>query len=146
MTPVHQTHHDHTGARDRVSPARQQPNDDIYAGDGNYDPQNALYKKCVAIFGSSMPIALHRIVSVGLVVGVIALAIGTFLTLENAHYSRGGRVPFSFSYRGLDRVAAAPGEWVRLERHAADGRLEDVFVARQRAHGCLSVMSVQHFI
>jgi hypothetical protein len=33
---------------------------DIYAGDGNYDPQNALYKKCVAVFGSSMPIALHE--------------------------------------------------------------------------------------
>jgi hypothetical protein len=33
---------------------------DIYAGNGNYDPQNALYKNCVAIFGSSMPIALHE--------------------------------------------------------------------------------------
>lgn len=33
---------------------------DTYAGDGNYDPQNALYKKCVSIFGSSMPIALHE--------------------------------------------------------------------------------------
>jgi hypothetical protein len=65
-----------------------------------------------------------------LVIGVIALAIGTFLTLENAHYSRGGRVPFSFSYRGLDRVAPAPGEWVRLECHAADGRLEDAFSVR----------------
>ena len=33
---------------------------DTYAGDGNYDPQNALYKKCVAVFGASMPIALHE--------------------------------------------------------------------------------------
>jgi Glycosyl hydrolase family 26 len=33
---------------------------DTYAGDGNYDPLNSLYKKCVAIFGSSMPIALHE--------------------------------------------------------------------------------------
>jgi len=33
---------------------------DIYAGDGNYDPQNSLYKKCVTVFGSSMPIALHE--------------------------------------------------------------------------------------
>jgi hypothetical protein len=65
-----------------------------------------------------------------LVVGVIALAIGAFLTLQNAHYSRGGRVPFSFSYRGLDRVAAAPGEWVRLERHASGGRLKDSFSVR----------------
>jgi hypothetical protein len=65
-----------------------------------------------------------------LVLGVIGLAIGAFLTLENAHYSHGGRVPFSFSYRGLDRVAPAQGEWVRLERHAADGRLQDVFSVR----------------
>jgi len=65
-----------------------------------------------------------------LVVGVIAIAIGVFLTLENAHYSHGGRVPFSFSYRGLDRVPAAPGEWVRLERHAPDGRLLDYFAVR----------------
>jgi hypothetical protein len=65
-----------------------------------------------------------------LVVSVIALAIGVFLTLEDAHYSHGGRVPFSFSYRGLDRVAGAPGEWVRLERHTADGRLLDSFAVR----------------
>ena len=56
-----------------------------------------------------------------------ALAIGAFLTLENAHYSRGGAVPLSFSYRGLDRVHPLPGELVRLERHTAGGRLEDSF-------------------
>ncbi|HEY5088320.1 MAG TPA: glycosyl hydrolase, partial [Polyangia bacterium] len=33
---------------------------DTYAGDGNYDPENSLYKKCVAVFGSTMPIALHE--------------------------------------------------------------------------------------
>jgi hypothetical protein len=65
-----------------------------------------------------------------LVVGFVVLAIGVFLTLENAHYSRGGRVPFSFSYRGLDRVTPAAGEWVRLERHASDGRLLDSFAVR----------------
>ncbi|MEA2152755.1 MAG: hypothetical protein QOI18_988 [Solirubrobacteraceae bacterium] len=65
-----------------------------------------------------------------LVLGVIAFAIGVFLTLANAHYSRGGRVPFSFNYRGIDRVAPAPGEWVRLERRAADGRLQDSFSVR----------------
>ncbi len=65
-----------------------------------------------------------------LVVAAIALAVGAFLTLENAHYSRGGRVPFSFSYRGLDRVPAQPGEWVRLERHGADGVLEDSYAVR----------------
>jgi hypothetical protein len=65
-----------------------------------------------------------------LVLGVIAGGIGVFLTLANAHYSHGGRVPFSFNYRGIDRVAPAPGEWVRLERRAADGRLEDSFSVR----------------
>jgi hypothetical protein len=65
-----------------------------------------------------------------LVVGFVALAIGAFLTLENAHYSRGGRVPFSFNYRGIYRVAPAPGEWVRLERHSAGGRLEDSYAVR----------------
>ncbi len=33
---------------------------DTYAGNGNYDAQNALYKKCVGVFGSTMPIALHE--------------------------------------------------------------------------------------
>ncbi len=65
-----------------------------------------------------------------LAVGAIALAIGVFLTLENAHYSRGGKVPFSFSYRGLYRAPAGPGEWVRLERHGAGGVLEDSFAVR----------------
>ena len=66
-----------------------------------------------------------------LAVGVIALAVGVFLTLENAHYSHGGKVPFSFSYRGLFHVAAGPGEWVRLQRHGAGGVLEDSFAVRR---------------
>jgi hypothetical protein len=61
------------------------------------------------------------------IVGLLALAIGAFLTLENAHYSQGGAVPLSFSYRGLYRVHPLPGELVRLERHTAGGRLEDSF-------------------
>jgi hypothetical protein len=61
------------------------------------------------------------------VIGIIALAIGAFLTLENAHYSQGGAVPLSFAYRGLDRVHTLPGQYVRLERHTSDGRLEDSF-------------------
>lgn len=61
------------------------------------------------------------------VVGLIALALGVFLTLENAHYSQGGSLPFSFSYRGLDRVAPDPGAYVKLERRGADGRLLDSY-------------------
>jgi hypothetical protein len=71
---------------------------------------------------------LTRIVVRTGVLALIALAIGAFLTLENAHYSQGGAVPLSFSYRGLNRVHPLPGEYVRLERHSSDGRLEDSFV------------------
>lgn len=65
-----------------------------------------------------------------LIAALVALAIGAFLTLENAHFSRGGKLPFSFSYRGLYRATPDPGEYVKLERHASDGRLEDSFAVR----------------
>jgi hypothetical protein len=68
-----------------------------------------------------------RALTLVLVAGVLALAIGAFLTLENAHYSHGGKVPFSFSYRGLYRAAPEAGGYVRLERHDTAGRLEDSF-------------------
>ncbi len=71
--------------------------------------------------------ALVRAITLVLVAAVIALALGAFLTLENAHYSHGGSVPFHFSYRSLYRVAPEPGEFVRLERHDGDGMLEDSF-------------------
>jgi hypothetical protein len=61
------------------------------------------------------------------VVGLLALLLGAFLTLENAHYSHGGSTPFGFSYRGLYRVHPGAGQFVRIERHRADGRLEDSF-------------------
>jgi hypothetical protein len=53
--------------------------------------------------------------------GLVALLIGTALTLENAHYSHGGPVPFHFSYRDLYRTAPGPGEYVRVRapRHGA---------------------------
>lgn len=63
-------------------------------------------------------------------VGAVVLAVAAFLTLDNAHYSHGGSVPFSFAYRGLYRVAPDPGDYVKVQRHAADGRLEDSFAVR----------------
>jgi len=69
---------------------------------------------------------VRGLVRVG-VLGLIALLIGIFLTLENAHYSQGGPTPFSFSYRGLYRVHPDRGGYVKLERHRSDGRLEDSF-------------------
>jgi hypothetical protein len=73
---------------------------------------------------------LMRGIVLALIAGLVALAIGAFLTLENAHFSRSGKLPFSFSYRGLHRAAPDPGEYVKLERHASDGRLEDSFAVR----------------
>jgi hypothetical protein len=74
--------------------------------------------------------SLARAFAIAVVLGAFALAIGAFLTLENAHYSHSGKVPFSFSYRSLYRVAPAPGEFVKLERHAADGRLDDSYAVK----------------
>jgi hypothetical protein len=65
-----------------------------------------------------------------LALGVVVLAVGAFLTLENAHYSHGGPVPFSFSYRGIDRVAPDAGDYVKLERHASDGRRLDSYAVQ----------------
>jgi hypothetical protein len=58
-------------------------------------------------------------------VALLALAVVVVLTLENAHFSHRGKLPFSFSYRSLYRVRADPGSYVKLERHFADGALED---------------------
>ncbi len=59
-------------------------------------------------------------------VGVLALAIGAGLTLENAHYSHGGPVAFRFSYRGLYSVTPAPGQYVQV-RSPASGPLRNSF-------------------
>jgi hypothetical protein len=57
----------------------------------------------------------------GLLVAVVAAA----LTLENASFSHGGSVPFSFSYRGLYRVPPDPGGFIKIQRHHADGTVRD---------------------
>jgi hypothetical protein len=59
--------------------------------------------------------------------GLLVVALVLALALENAHYSRGGEVPFSFSYRGLYRAQPDAGGYVRVERVGRDGRLEDSF-------------------
>jgi hypothetical protein len=48
------------------------------------------------------------------------------LTLLNASYSHGGRVPFSFNYRGLYRTAPDPGAYVKVER-TSNGVLRDSY-------------------
>jgi hypothetical protein len=68
----------------------------------------------------------RTIVSILAAAVVVAIAAGV-LTLLNAHYSRGGRVPFSFSYRSLYRVPADRGGYVKVQRRGPDGRLRDSF-------------------
>ena len=56
--------------------------------------------------------------------GLLAVLVALGLTLENAHYSHGAPVPFSFSYRDLHRVAPDPGGYVKVQAHSADGALK----------------------
>ncbi len=60
-------------------------------------------------------------------VALLAVVIAAALTLENAKFSHGGRVPFRFSYRGLYRTTPDPGGFVKVQRLDSDGRLEDSF-------------------
>lgn len=69
---------------------------------------------------------LVRAIVVAIGVGLLALAVGGALTLENAHYSHGGAVPFSFSYRGLYRTAPGAGEYVQV-RSPTRGALKSSF-------------------
>jgi hypothetical protein len=58
---------------------------------------------------------------------LLALTIAAVDRFLNRSFSHAGRVPFSFNYRGLHRVAPDPGGYVKVERRGADGRLEDSF-------------------
>jgi hypothetical protein len=57
-------------------------------------------------------------------VALVALAAAVALTLENAHFSRGGSLPFSFSYRGLYRVPPGEGAFVELRSPRSGGPLK----------------------
>jgi len=55
---------------------------------------------------------------------LLAIVVGVALTLENAGYSHGGKLPFSFAYRGLYRVKADGGAFVRVEERSPGGALK----------------------
>jgi hypothetical protein len=74
---------------------------------------------------AASPLARRVVVASG--IGLLALIVAAALTLENSTVSRGGRVPFSFSYRGLYRVAPGPGAYIKVQRRGPGGRLEDSF-------------------
>jgi hypothetical protein len=56
-------------------------------------------------------------------VSLLALIVGVVLTLLDASYSHGGRMPFSFKYKGLYRTTPDPGGYVKVAR-SSDGRLD----------------------
>jgi hypothetical protein len=68
-----------------------------------------------------------RLLVTAALASLLALVVAAALTLENASFSHGGKVPFSFSYRSLYRVAPDPGGFVKVQRHRSGGRLEDSF-------------------
>jgi hypothetical protein len=65
-----------------------------------------------------------HVVVVVVAVAAVAAAVGAGLTLENAHYSHGGSVPFGFSYRDLYSVRPEAGEFVKVESRWRDGALK----------------------
>jgi len=60
-------------------------------------------------------------------VALVAVLAAAALTLENTSYSHSGRVPFSFSYRGLFKVAPEPGGYVRVRSLGPGGELRYSF-------------------
>ncbi len=62
-----------------------------------------------------------------IVLVVLAGLAAVVLSLLNATISHGGRVPFSFSYRGLYRVAPDPGGYAKVQLRNSAGVLEDSF-------------------
>ena len=70
---------------------------------------------------------LTQALAIACALALVALVGAAAVSLLNASYSHGGRVPFSFSYRSMQRVAPEGEEFVRVERDYGDGRLEDSF-------------------
>ncbi len=64
------------------------------------------------------------VIAVG--VALLALAVGGALTVLDASYSHGGRVPFSFKYKGLYRTTPDPGGYVKVAR-SSGGLVRDSF-------------------
>jgi hypothetical protein len=67
--------------------------------------------------------ALTRRVVIAAGVAFALAVLALVLTLLNVNYSHGGPVPFSFSYRGLYRVAPDPGGYIKIQKRSPHGRL-----------------------
>jgi hypothetical protein len=66
------------------------------------------------------------VVVLALGAALLVLVAGGALTLLNAGYTQGGRVPFGFKYKGLYRTTPDPGGYVKVAR-GSGGRLRDSF-------------------
>jgi hypothetical protein len=68
-----------------------------------------------------------RRLAIAAAIALLAVLVAAVLTLENATFSHGGRLPFSFAYRSLYRVAPDPGGYVKIQRRRSNGALEDSY-------------------
>jgi hypothetical protein len=68
-----------------------------------------------------------RVATIAAGVGLVLALLAAALTLENAMFSHGGKVPFSFNYRDLYRVKPDPGGYVKIESRWPDGSLKYSF-------------------
>jgi hypothetical protein len=82
---------------------------------------------------SAAPIV--RAIAIAASLALVALAAGVVLTLLDAGYSHGGRIPFSFKYRGLYRTTPDPGGLVKVQRTSAGGRFKDSYAVAPLALG-----------
>jgi hypothetical protein len=67
-----------------------------------------------------------RCLAIAVGIGLVGLGVTAVLTFQDAGISHGGRVPFSFKYKGLYSTAPDPGGYVKVARYAG-GRLRDSF-------------------
>jgi hypothetical protein len=68
--------------------------------------------------------AASRLTRGAVIAGAVALVLlagALALRLQSASYSRGGRVPFGFKYKGLYRVGPDPGAYVKVTSREAAG-------------------------
>jgi hypothetical protein len=68
-----------------------------------------------------------RMAVIGAGVALVVAVVAAGLTLENARYSHGGPVPFSFSYKGLYKATPDPGGYVKVQSRYPDGALKYSF-------------------
>jgi hypothetical protein len=71
-------------------------------------------------------LATRLAVALGCALALVA-GVTVVLNLLDTRFTHRGRVPFSFSYKGLSRTKADPGGYVKVARRSGDGRLEDSY-------------------